>query len=91
MEKNARTSGRRPLKPATNSVSWSRVRSDNVVGMIGTSRTSAACMTFSETREMLGGQSRNTWSYSPARGLSSWAMRRVGLAFVPPSSRSMLR
>jgi hypothetical protein len=91
MEKNARTSGRRPLKSATNSVSWSRVRTDNVVGMIGTSRTSAACMTFSDTREMLGGQSRNTLSYSPARGLSSSAILRVGLPSAPPSSRSMFR
>jgi hypothetical protein len=91
MEKNARTSGRRPLNSATNSVSWSSVRSDSVVGISGTSRTSAACMTFSDTREMLGGQSRNTWSYSAASGLSSWAILRVVLPSAPPRSRSMLR
>src|ERR1700722_17225880 len=56
MEKNARTSGRSPSKSATKPVSWSSVRTDSVVGISGTSRTSAACMTFSETSEMLGGQ-----------------------------------
>jgi hypothetical protein len=79
------------VKPATNSVSWSSVRTDSVVGISGTSSTSAACMTFSETSEMLGGQSRNTWSYSAAIGLSSWASLRVGFLSAPPRSRSMLR
>ena len=43
---------------ATNPVSWSRVRTDRVVGMSGTSRVPAAWTTFSETSEMPGGQSR---------------------------------
>src|SRR5256885_12481365 len=93
IEKNARIWGRWPLKPATNSVSWSSVRTDSVVGISGTTSTSAACMTFSETSEMLGGQSRNTWSYSAASGLSSWPSLRVDFLSEPavPSSRSMLR
>jgi hypothetical protein len=91
IEKKARIWGWWPLKPATNSVSWSRVRTDSVVGMSGTSRTSAACMTFSETREMLGGQSRKTLSYSLASGRSNWAILRVGFLSAPPRSRSMLR
>ena len=45
MEKNATTSGRRPLKPETNSVSWSSVRTESVVGMSGTTMTSANSMT----------------------------------------------
>ena len=89
IEKNARICGRRPLKPATNSVSWSSVRTDSVVGISGTSSTSAACMTFSETSEMLGGQSRNTWSYSAASGLSSWPSLRVGFLSAPPAEEQV--
>src|ERR1700749_4019496 len=48
-------------------------------------------MTFSETSEMLGGQSRNTWSYSAASGLSSRASLRVGLGPEVSSSRAMVR
>jgi len=67
MEKNGSTNGERtPFCPearrARNPLSWSRLRSDSVVGMIGTSRASQALKTFSDRREMLGGQSRKTWS-----------------------------
>jgi hypothetical protein len=53
--------GNRPGRwssPATNSVSCSRVRTDRVVGMRGTSRVPAAWTTFSETSEIPGGESR---------------------------------
>jgi hypothetical protein len=88
MEKNASSRGRRPSSRDTNSVSWSSVRTDSVVGISGTSRVPAACMTFSETSEMLGGQSRKTVSYSAASGSSRSAIRRGDLE---SSSRSMLR
>jgi hypothetical protein len=54
-----------------NSVSWSRVRTDRVVGISGTSSVSAACSTLSDSSEMLGGQSRKTTSYSDRSGASS--------------------
>ena len=38
---------------------------------------STACKTFSETSEMLGGQSRKTTSYSSLSGFSSRLSRRV--------------
>ena len=64
--------------------------------------TSAACSTFSDTRETDGGQSRKTASYSSASGASSLESLRAGLppgVSAPPlapllaasSSRSMFR
>jgi hypothetical protein len=99
IEKKARIAGLRPANSSTNSDSWSRVRTDSVVGISGTTMTSAACSTFSETSETDGGQSRNTASYSLASGASSRPSLRAGL---PPgaspglpspesSSRSMFR
>lgn len=37
-----------------------KVRSDKVVGIVGSNNASAATNTFSEVSEILGGQSRNT-------------------------------
>ena len=62
------TCGRRPSKSLTKPDNWSNVRTDKVAGIIGTSRVSTACKTFSDNNEMLGGQSRNTTSYSPSSG-----------------------
>ncbi len=64
IEKNASTSACWPLKSPMNSVSWSSVRTDSVVGISGTSSRSAACSTLSDSSEMPGGQSRMTTSYS---------------------------
>ena len=71
----------------------------SVVGISGTTMTSAACSTFSETSETDGGQSRKTTSYSAASGASSLDSLRAGLppgtlsSFASPtsSSRSMFR
>ena len=41
-----------------NSNSCSSVRADSGVGSNGTTSASAACMTFSETSDMPGGQSK---------------------------------
>jgi hypothetical protein len=43
-------------------MSWPSVRTDNVVGITGTSRASAATNTFSEISEADGGQSTSTRS-----------------------------
>jgi hypothetical protein len=99
MEKKATISGRRPLNSSTKSDSCSRVRTESVVGISGTTMTSAACSTFSETSETDGGQSRKTASYSAASGASSLDSLRAGLPpgaspdFASPasSSRSMFR
>ena len=61
-----------------NSVSWSRVRIDSVVGISGTTSMSAACSTLSDSSEMLGGQSRKITSYSARSGISSLRSLRVG-------------
>ena len=66
IEKNGRTSGERTVlsaaaRRARKPSSSVRARNDSVVGMIGTSSASAALKTFSDRREMLGGQSRKTW------------------------------
>ena len=58
-----------------------------MAGMIGTISASAASKTFSETRLMLGGQSRKTYSYS-LKGLITRFRRFV---FAPSSARSMWR
>ena len=73
-----------------NSVSWSRVRTDRVVGMSGISSVSAACSTLSDSSEMLGGQSRKITSYSAASGSSRRASLRVGF-LVASSMRSRFR
>ena len=52
------SSGRGLGVSATNTVSWAQVRRERVAGMSGTSRTSAARSTFSDTSDTLGGQSR---------------------------------
>ena len=64
------------------------MREESVAGTIGTSTTSAASNTLSDTSEMLGGQSRNTQSYSSSSGLSTRASRRVGF-LKRSSARSM--
>jgi hypothetical protein len=51
---------RTPGRPSTKSVSWSKVRSERTAGISGTSSTSLARTTFSDTSETLGGQSRMT-------------------------------
>src|SRR3984957_15579268 len=79
IEKNASSSGRWPLNSPTKSDSCSSVRTDSVVGMSGTTMTSAAWSTFSDTRETDGGQSRKTASYSSASGASSLGSLRGGL------------
>ena len=101
IEKNASSSGLRPLNSATKSASCSSVRTESVVGMSGTTITSAACSTFSDTSETDGGQSRKTASYSSDSGASSLESLRAGLPpgvspLAPPppaasSSRSMFR
>ena len=56
--------------------------------MIGTSNASAALKTFSDRREMLGGQSRKTWSYRFVRGRTTRARLRPGsLAASSTTSR----
>ena len=62
IEKNATTSGGFSCESATKRVSWPKVRSESVAGISGTRRVSDACSTFSDTSEMLGGQSRKTMS-----------------------------
>ena len=59
IEKKPRTCGALELCAST-SRSWANVREDSVAGISGTSSTSAASKTLSDTSEMLGGQSRNT-------------------------------
>src|SRR5205085_12086000 len=71
-------------------LSWSRARSDSVVGMIGTSRASAALKTFSDRREMLGGQSRKTWWYRLAKGRTTRARLLPG-SLAASSTTSRLR
>ena len=73
-----------------NSVSWSRVRTDSVVGISGTIRVSAACSTLSDSREIPGGQSRKITSYSALSGESRLAIRREGF-FAASSTRSRFR
>ncbi len=90
IEKNGSTSGGAPSLGvlARKLLSWSRARSDSVVGMIGTSRASAALKTFSDRREMLGGQSRKTCSYRLASGRTTRARLRPGsLAASSTTSR----
>jgi uncharacterized membrane protein YbhN (UPF0104 family) len=61
-----------------------------VAGTLGTSSASAASNTFSDTSEMLGGQSRKTRSYSVCNDSITRRRRRVG--FLNPSrARSMCR
>jgi hypothetical protein len=86
IEKNASTCG--PW--ATSSSNCSKVREDSVAGITGTSRASAASNTLSDTREMLGGQSRKMNSYSARSGSSTLASLRVGRLNVS-SARSMCR
>ncbi len=73
-----------------NSVSWSRVRIDSVVGISGTRIVSAAFSTLSDSSEMPGGQSRNTTSYSALSGASRLPSRRAGF-FAASSTRSRFR
>ena len=62
IDRNAITRGLRPGIPSTKSMSWSKVRTESIAGISGTSRTSQAWTTFSDTRDTLGGQSRMTRS-----------------------------
>ena len=66
------------------------MRDESVAGMIGTSSASATSKTFSDTSEMLGGQSRNVYSYSPSSGARTLRSRLVGF-LASPSARSMWR
>ena len=90
MEKKARISGLLPSKLLRNSVSWSRVRTDSVVGISGTSSKSVACSTLSDSSEMPGGQSRKITSYSALSGASRLPSRRDGF-LAASSTRSRLR
>ncbi len=90
MEKKATIVGLLPSKPLMNSVSWSRVRTDSVVGISGTISASAACSTLSDSNEMPGGQSRKITSYSPLSGASKLAILRAGF-FAASSTRSRFR
>jgi hypothetical protein len=56
----------------------SKVRSDNVVGIIGDNNISEASKMASDNKEILGGQSRMIKSYSLVRGFSSFFSRWVG-------------
>ena len=71
-------------------MSWSRVRSDSVVGMVGTISASAAPNTLSLVSVIPGGQSRSATSYRSAIGSRSAARRRVG-CFVSSRARSRWR
>ncbi len=91
IEKKPCTRGLRPTKVSTKPTSWSYVRTASTVGMIGTSTTSAACNTFSDTSDRLGGVSRKTRSYSPDNSANSRCSTLVGFFADCARSMSMLR
>ena len=62
MEKNGKICSCEICSLLQNFFSCFNVRSDSVVGMVGTTMTSAAYKTFSVTNDILGGQSKNTKS-----------------------------
>ena len=72
IEKNGSTLTSFQPRAAKNSSSCSSMRAESGVGSNGTTSASAACMTFSETSDMLGGQSRIRLAYFACSGRISF-------------------